>query len=471
MRLLRNLLWFVVGVLISACFMVPSAFAQVPDVVGPFSPYPPRYNPYLPNPATGAPSAYSQATAAGVSVAQSGTATVRTPTGVRIPVPVTQTANVSKAAIAKAAAKVGVKAIPGVATAYALAELVDILGDAYRLNDGVVEGRNDGPHACIPAGSSYRVTQSNMTSGLSADSFENAFASFAVRNPNYSNFSDQSIGSCTRYGSGCTCAVLYKRNSSMTQATLNTADAQYPVTFRPISEAEIEQAALNSFANQDYSKRMYDALKRDEGVYEGTWSGDYNPVKSTTPVTVSASPVTSSPRVVSTTETPRADGSVDTTTVTETTTVSPVVTGSTHGDTKIAYPSHTTTTTTVTNNVTNITNTTTTVTNHLPAEEAGGDGSESPTDPCTSNPTRVGCAVLGDPPPAEDIPKQDVPISITPVVFASAAGCPAPITFEAYGSRSISFEPMCNTVSGFRPLFLALASLTAAIVFMGALKL
>jgi len=119
------------------------------------------------------------------------------------------------------------------------------------------------------------------------------------------------------------------------------------------------------------NRRLYDALKADQLNNPTGFPDIGNPIKPDTPIAVTAPPVTTPERTVSTTDEPKADGSTDTKTVKERTTVTPTASGTTVADSKTTYPSQTTTTTTITNNVTNNTTTSSTqVTNNPAVEES-----------------------------------------------------------------------------------------------------
>lgn len=131
--------------------------------------------------------------------------------------------------------------------------------------------------------------------------------------------------------------------------------------------------------------------------------------------------------------------------------------------------------TTVTNVVTNIYNASTGQ-NTLSTSPLSGTPSTAPvtspvTDPCTAEPSRLGCLNAGDPPPAESLPNIAVPFNITPVSFSSAAGCPVPLTFDAFGkSRQISYQPMCDHMYIFKILNVLCATVMAAFILSNAFK-
>lgn len=375
MRSMRNLAWFIAGVFIAFVWIVPYAHAQVPEVVGPFSPYPPQYNPYVPNPKTGAPSAFSQATATGVNATASGVADVKTVGGLRIPVPVAQTAAVSRAAIAKAIGKAAVKSLPGVATAYAIAEVVDALSDkGYRVdpNGGGVQRPEQAGVPTDPPGTGYGLTSPMAKSPGAVCPMLNYTAS--GWNHTFALSGMVCIGTMTRISDGVS-------GPGPSNHPVNKFANYYVPQYILATDVQTEADALARMAQQqEYQKRFYDALKRDQAASSGNWPSAYDPVQNDTPVSVSAPPVSSPERTVSTITNPKPDGSIDTTTVKESTTVSPTTTGSTNGDVKTTYPTQTTTTSTVVNNVTNNTTTNTTVTNSAPVEPTQSAPTQFPND-------------------------------------------------------------------------------------------
>jgi len=231
------------------------------------------------------------------------------------------------------------------------------------------------------------------------------------------------------------------------------------------SDTDMQQT-LQQRMDQDYqaNRRLYDAMKADQEAANRNGTAmppGFNPVDASTPVSVTAPPVTLPKQVDSETQVPKPDGSTDTIKKESQTTVTPKTTGTTAGDSKTVYQTSTVITTTVTNNVSNQMS----VTN-----QTVNDTAEPSKGVCDVYPDIVGCQKLGEPPKAEAIPRQDVPVTYTPVPFASAAGCPSPISYEAFGSRMLSYQPMCDWLTSIRPLFLALGALACAWIFMESLK-
>jgi len=213
----------------------------------------------------------------------------------------------------------------------------------------------------------------------------------------------------------------------------------------------------------------------------------------TSQTTMSAPPVSTPQTTTSVQNYTDASGVPQTKTTQEKTTITPTQTG-TSTSTSITYNTQNMTTTTVTNNTGQSTSnppTTTTTTensnlnvppvvpatvnlptdyNREPTQQAIAADIKAMRNACQDNPRRAGCAELDVPPVADVIPRQNVPVTFTPLPFAYSASCPAPITFDMYGPRLITFTPMCDLMTKLRPLFLACAAAATAIIFMQGLK-
>jgi hypothetical protein len=138
-----------------------------------------------------------------------------------------------------------------------------------------------------------------------------------------------------------------------------------PTTYAPATGDDIAGALkLKMIADSNARKAMYDAIKSDLASNPGLQNDSTNPVQQTTPVSVTAPPVTSPVSSPSIQTIQNPDGTTSTQTTTQQTTVTPTTTGTTVGDVKTTFPSTTTTTVTTTNNTTNQTTTSTTVSNN-----------------------------------------------------------------------------------------------------------
>lgn len=458
MRAVRNLAWFAIGVFIAFVFLVPYAYSQA-----------------LPAPSV-------PAAVEAIHLANGNVSTVANATGVAANAPVNMrvvtpsgavnvglnvAAQVERAAIAKAAARAFAKAIPGVAAAATIAEVFDALRDkGYRPNPNTGEAEaieQPGIPGDAP-GTGYRVN----VSGLPTNKTPSSACAMLSGSDQFWTFQPQVAG--------MNCNVMAVRKSD----GYTYQQASYPITkvanwyvpkYILATEVQTEQDVLDRMVQQhEMQKRLYDALKGDQKNFPGPWPDLYNPTSPLTPASVSASPASSPQRVTSTETITNPDGSTRTRTSTEQSTVSPVTSGGTLGDIKTTYPTTTTKTVTDVDNATGqVTTGTTVINNPTPEEQMPTVPSEN-VDPCTGNPNRAGCALLGDPPETPDIPKLDIPVTFTPVAFASSAGCPAPITYELYGARSLSYEPLCDVAGYIRAVFLACGAFTCAFIFMDGFK-
>lgn len=118
-------------------------------------------------------------------------------------------------------------------------------------------------------------------------------------------------------------------------------------------------------------------------------------------------------------------------------------------------------------------NTVTTTTNNYGApttvEEKAPD--EIPPTDCEVNPEAIGCQKLGAVPEVSEIPKVEIPVAIAPDSGWGAAtgSCPSPktVTFLGQGME-VSWQPVCDFATGIRWIVIALASMSAAWILMGA---
>lgn len=267
----------------------------------------------------------------------------------------------------------------------------------------------------------------------------------------------------------------------------------------PASDAVIEAKvtqSINNDATNLSAKRAWDAAQSLNEIARanGKEGVPIDVMMPPTAQTTMNAPPVSTPEVTTSTEQfTDAHGVPQTRTSKESTTITPVQSGNGTA-TNVTYNVQNTTTTTVTNNTGQSTSnppSTTTTTDHstletsptnAPAADFPTDYNREPTqqaiaadikamrNECQDNPHRVGCAELDAPPVADLIPRKNVPITFTPLSFASSANCPAPITFDMYGPRQITFTPMCDLMTRLRPLFLACAAAGATIIFMRGLK-
>jgi hypothetical protein len=90
---------------------------------------------------------------------------------------------------------------------------------------------------------------------------------------------------------------------------------------------------------------------------------------------------------------------------------------------------------------------------------------------CDKFPATLGCASL-DVPEAEALATEVRSISlIAPVSMGGSGVCPAPLTASFLGQQvEMSFDPLCQFASTLRPLVLAIAWLSAGIIFVGGVR-
>lgn len=441
-------------------YQLPTPAGIIPtQVLGPYSPLPQSQYPPLP-------------TSTGVSTSASTVVPVTLPGGKTVPVPLTATAQVSRAAIAKAVAKL----VPIVSTAMAVKELIDLLSPlGYQLNpNGVLQAPERPAIPGDPAGTGYTYVhfgtapiQSPYFGKTPVEACEKLADDF--RTPNWSAWvavaTVDSAYRCTVRLDLKVCTTgMCTPQYAATNRDLLKFEKYYSVAPAPLSEVQIEQDAIAKMAEDPTAQtRLYDALQKD-WRNKPNLPSVVNPISPTTPITINAPPVNTIERTIRTETRRLPDGSTETITTKESTKIVPVTTGSTYSDIKTTYQYENSTTTSTTNNVTNITTINTAVDQGEVSPPLPKD--ESKEDPCSMNPDRAECADIGTPPPAETLPQIDVPFSFAPMLFTSVANCPAPIIFNAFGPREISYQPMCNVMVQMRPVFLTCAALATALIFL-----
>jgi len=123
---------------------------------------------------------------------------------------------------------------------------------------------------------------------------------------------------------------------------------------------------------------------------------------------------------------------------------------------------------------------------------AGSPGSTAGTDPnpggvgdvasgvTSSSPFDYGNVetVLGSVPAAGAVPSSTPTFQFSSVAFTTVAGCPAPVVFDVslpqvnfFRQFSISYQPMCDVAAWLRPIFLAVAAVSAAMIFAAGLMI
>ncbi|WP_415878983.1 hypothetical protein [Methylomonas sp. TEB] len=166
---------------------------------------------------------------------------------------------------------------------------------------------------------------------------------------------------------GCSIANGYM-NKSVVQCTApavpdySTGQCATTTTPTTITTPTESQLASKIQASSATESQLADAVIRDS-IAKNIDFGSSGFMTPTTPVTVSASPVSGPEETISTAQVPNADGTTSTVTKKSITTATPTVTGTTVGDTNISWATSTTEITTTTNNTTNVTTTTTVINN------------------------------------------------------------------------------------------------------------
>lgn len=95
---------------------------------------------------------------------------------------------------------------------------------------------------------------------------------------------------------------------------------------------------------------------------------------------------------------------------------------------------------------------------------------EQPKDPCLDNPNRLGCMDGGTP---EDVQldTQAAVFSVNPIAVGGAGACPPDPVIGAHGfSMVLKLGPICDAAGWLRPLVLALAWFSAALIVGGAVR-
>ena len=89
---------------------------------------------------------------------------------------------------------------------------------------------------------------------------------------------------------------------------------------------------------------------------------------------------------------------------------------------------------------------------------------------CDKKPNSIGCQEFGS---AESgtLTTTNVALDTTPTPFASASGCPAPLTFSVMAATyTVSYQPLCDRLYALRVLFLLSASFIAAYIIANGFK-
>lgn len=385
-------MFFVLGLMISGLFFAPYARAQImyptpagiipTEVLGPSSLYPRLGTPAVSS-AVAASLDAALVTAAGSVPVTSG--------GVGVKVPVTVTARVSAARIAGAATgcasvavgnPIGAVACAGTIAAAAVAlkeaglgygpcpagsaEAFAFICKAAPLTNKElpydaaqpVWVQNGGGTSCTTASPCTYMGAANAAIARAAGAQSGSLSSFVQQ------------GTGTTYDVKCMIGTGGPYNCySIFPASTPTP---YVKPGSPVTASEYQADLVKAVAkNPSFHNILVEKMMTDYKASPSNYPAAGNPIDMDTPVSVSASPVTTPERVVKQETVSKPDGSTDTTTTKSKEVVTPSVTGSTISNTNITYNTSTQTTTTTTNNVTNATTTTNTTENHNP--ESGSE--------------------------------------------------------------------------------------------------
>lgn len=95
----------------------------------------------------------------------------------------------------------------------------------------------------------------------------------------------------------------------------------------------------------------------------------------------------------------------------------------------------------------------------------------TPPDPCSTDPNHLGCIDLGNNPTPETIKQVPIDLSTTSFntfSFSGPSSCPAPASISILGQPiSFSYTPICNAMSYFKPIALAVAFFVAGLIVIG----
>lgn len=419
-------------------------------------------------------------------VSRVSTGTLVTNTGRLIPLAANFTAQIPRATLAQAAAKIIKKAGPAGLLAWGLYELfspmfglnsdgtvapVSVTGNAdayYWVNADGNYPRSTSEQTAVArcaaysspqySGVWYPGTQGHQTSDYSSfpciwsGRSDISFGDSANRQLcQFGNYFNQTVNVCMPRPT-CTSGQIWNGQSCVSSSGV------------PVSESDLKDKIAQSPATpaEIFDKSLQDTVR------EGIKNKDVGLIPSTVPASVTASPVASPVETVKTTTSPNPDGTTTTTTEQEQVTATPTSRGSTAGDSAVDWNVETSRTTTARNNTSGEAKVTTEVTN------AGTSVTTKPaSDLCLDHPEILACSQLGDIPTDTPTPVTSQPLNVTFTPPASVAGaCPAPITKTLSGGFQVvqSFTPVCDFAGMMRPVVIAAAFLGAAFIVSGSVR-
>lgn len=349
----------VFGVALFAMLLLPLvALAQssIPQVAGPFSPYPPYSNPWTTDGWSANNPRVVTDTGSGVEVSRAGTATV-TKDGIGVRVPVTAVVDIERASLARSIARAAAGGLGG-PYGVALGIAID-----YGLSKGVFQCatytwcQNPQPDPNLPPPGRLWIngpatpTFKSPSEACAAKGFGSIAQSTPTSYYCYNGTFNYSGVIASQVNGVCQSGYAIQPDGSCKSTAPVVPIAASP----PWTDSGFVPWLATGQGNTPgrSSPSLYDAARNEGGQPE-------NPsVAGTSPAHYTAPPVTSSPTTTSRSNTTNADGTTSTVTVTEQSTVTPQQTGSSTGDSHITnYSINTVTTTTTVNNTTGATTTT-----------------------------------------------------------------------------------------------------------------
>jgi len=416
----------------------------------------------------------SDAAGLGARLATNTSMAVTTAEGLKIPVAVGASTLISKAALASAASKLvmGANLIGAAYTGYQLYSALKGLGMTTCAPPNFF---------CADPVTSSIYSYASVNANGVATNYSSAVEAAAGRGAYYAKLNNCPSLTASQQANYCPTTIIACTETDNGYSCTHSASGAYPLPFTgaktlsssvtadPVPFADEKALASQIAAKSGWpsvAADIYNAVQTDNAKQKVLTQAEVVPLDST--VTVTAPAVQTAPQVVKTATITNADGTTSTVTETATSTVTPQISGTgTLSNLPTVTPDVSTVikTTTVNNTTNNTTTNTTTVSDTAqPAQDSGL---------CSLFPNIAACQELGSAPTADTVPTSDATPSITSVAFSSSASCPAPISFSLGrfgGSQSIDWTPFCNWAAGVRAIFLALATIATAWIFMESLK-
>lgn len=366
----RSLAFCLASVLSFLSVVIPaSAYAQamggIPQVEGPFSPYPPYSNPWTTDGWSANNPRVVTDVSGGANVARSGTATV-VADGVRVKIPVTEAVNISRGALAQGVARAARAGFGALGGPYGIALGIAI---EYGNSQGVFQCasygwcKQDAPVSVNGVSPGYYWINGpafpqykDPGSACAAIGYPNILESVA----NSSYYCNISSNGNNDYTGKIASKVQGQCQDGFTLQTDQTCKSTAPGKIVPATPPYDDpgfvpwlQTGQGNTPGRD-GPALYDAAHNPAGNVESP-SVPAGPQ----PTVVTAPPVTGPKETTGTQQTTNPDGSTNSVTTQKQVTVTPQVSGSNTGNTSITnYSTNVVTTTTTVNNTTGATTTT-----------------------------------------------------------------------------------------------------------------